>query len=244
MRYFMTLSFLGTPFHGWQAQPNAVTVQSTIEDALKTLLRTSITIVGAGRTDAGVHARMMVAHFDAPEEWNINVTDLTYKLNRLLPPAIAIRSIMPVDNELHARFSATSRMYRYYVHTEKDPFAEGRSWFTLYPLDFEVMNKAAEALLQTEDFATFCKTGSDVSTTICHVTTAEWQRLDTTHWAFEIRANRFLRNMVRAIVGTLIEVGRGRMSIEEFRRVIDSRHRSAAGESMPPYALFLEDITY
>lgn len=241
-RYFIYLSYDGTRYHGWQVQPNGITVQEEIERALSTLLRQKTEIVGAGRTDAGVHARLMVAHFDT--DVAIDEVQLTYKLNRFLPHDIAIKKIKKVDNELHARFSATSRTYHYYVHTAKNPFARAYSWETNYPLDFPKMNLAAQALLTTTDFAAFCKSGSDVKTTLCNVTKARWNEIGEGRWYFEISANRFLRNMVRAVVGTLIEVGRGRMSVEEFADVIKSGSRSNAGESMPANALFLEDVKY
>jgi tRNA pseudouridine38-40 synthase len=242
MRYFVTLSYDGTRYHGWQIQPNGDSVQQRMEWSLSLLLRTEISVTGAGRTDAGVHARMMVAHFDYAHD--IDGRQLTYKLNRLLPQDISVESVRRVDDSLHARFSATSRMYRYYIHTEKNPFLRNTSCELHYPLDFKAMNKAAKTLLAYEDFGAFCKAHADVKTTICHVTTAEWHQTSPTTWYFEIRANRFLRNMVRAVVGTLIDVGRGRVSQEGFRQIIEGKKRTNAGESMPAHALFLEDITY
>lgn len=242
-RYFVTFSYDGTRYHGWQIQPNGVSVQEKLQEALSTLLREPIVVTGAGRTDAGVHARMMVAHFD----WEGAVIDgqqLAYKLNRLLPYDIAVSKVEPVSEEMHARFSAKSRMYRYYIHTVKDPFQRAYSCEIHYPLDFAKMNKAAKILTTYEDFGAFCKSGADVKTTFCDVTKAEWVQTSPTSWYFEIRANRFLRNMVRAVVGTLIEVGRGRLSIDDFKKVIEGKQRSDAGESMPGNALFLEDIVY
>ena len=212
-RYFVTLSYDGTRYHGWQIQPNGVSVQERLQEALSTLLRESIAVTGAGRTDAGVHARMMVAHFD----WKGDAIDgqqLAYKLNRLLPYDIAVSKVEMVSEDMHARFSATSRMYRYYIHTTKDPFQRAYSCEIHYPLDFAKMNDAARILMTYEDFGAFCKSGADVKTTLCQVTKAEWVQTSPTTWYFEIRANRFLRNMVRAVVGTLIEVGRGRLSLE------------------------------
>lgn len=206
------------------------------------LLRNKTEIVGAGRTDAGVHAHMMTAHFDT--EHDIDEKALCYKLNRFLPGEISIKKIEKVDNDLHARFSATSRTYHYYVHTGKDPFARAYSWATGYSLDFARMNVAAQTLIRTADFAAFCKNGSDVKTTICTITEARWNEIGEGRWYFRITANRFLRNMVRAIVGTLIEVGRGRMSIRQFESVVSSMKRTNAGESMPANALFLEDVRY
>lgn len=242
-RYFVTFSYDGTRYHGWQIQPNGVSVQEKLQEALSTLLREPIVVTGAGRTDAGVHARMMVAHFD----WEGAVIDgqqLAYKLNRLLPYDIAVSKVEPVSEEMHARFSAKSRMYRYYIHTVKDPFQRAYSCEIHYPLDFAKMNEAAQILTTYEDFGAFCKSGADVKTTFCDVTKAEWVQTSPTTWYFEIRANRFLRNMVRAVVGTLIEVGRGRLSIDDFKKVIEGKQRSDAGESMPGNALFLEDIVY
>ena len=239
----MTLSYDGTRYHGWQIQPNGVSVQERLQEALSTLLRESIAVTGAGRTDAGVHARKMVAHFD----WKGDAIDgqqLAYKLNRLLPYDIAISKVEMVSEDMHARFSATSRMYHYYIHTTKDPFQRAYSCEIHYPLDFAKMNDAAQILMTYEDFGAFCKSGADVKTTLCQVTKAEWVQTSPTTWYFEIRANRFLRNMVRAVVGTLIEVGRGRLSLDDFKKVIEGKQRSDAGESMPGNALFLEDIVY
>ena len=244
MRYFITLSYDGTRYHGWQIQPNGPSVQEKLQWALSTILRQEdIQVTGAGRTDAGVHARMMVAHFDV-ETMNFDLTDLTYKLNRLLPQDIAIQAIQPVSDEIHARFSAIARTYHYYIHTVKDPFRRAYSCELHYPLDFQLMNEAAAVLMEYEDFGAFCKAHADVKTTLCHVTAAQWHQTSPSSWYFEITANRFLRNMVRAVVGTLIDVGRGRLSIDDFRKVIEGKRRTEAGESMPANALFLENITY
>ena len=246
MRYFVTFSYDGSRYHGWQIQPNGDSVQQQLQHALSLLLRCDVTVTGAGRTDAGVHARMMVAHFDVDVVSPLLSTpeQLAYKLNRLLPCDIAVSKVEQVTDDLHARFSATSRMYRYYVHTAKNPFLRNTSCEIHYPLDFNKMNEAANVLMEYEDFGAFCKAHADVKTTICHITTARWQQTSPTTWYFEIRANRFLRNMVRAVVGTLIDVGRGRVSLDGFRDIIEGRSRSDAGESMPAHALFLEDITY
>lgn len=243
MRYFITLSYDGTRFHGWQVQPNGTSVQGELQRALSLILRQDIQVTGAGRTDTGVHARMMVAHFDtdAPVA---DCRQLTYKLNRLLPCDIAIERIEPVGDDMHARFSATSRTYYYYLHTTKDPFLRHYSCELHYPLDFKLMNEAAQMLLTYDDFGAFCKSHADVKTTLCHVTKAEWKQTSPTAWRFEITANRFLRNMVRAVVGTLIDVGRGRLTLSDFRKVIEGKKRTEAGESMPGHALFLVDIKY
>lgn len=242
MRYFITFSYDGTRFHGWQVQPNGISVQAELERGLSLLLRQPVQTTGAGRTDAGVHARKMVAHFDYDGE--VDCHQLAYKLNRLLPRDIAVQRVEPVADDLHARFSATSRTYHYFLHTEKSPFLRHYSCELHYPLDFELMNQAAALLLTYEDFGAFCKSHADVKTTLCHVTAARWDQLSPSEWRFEITANRFLRNMVRAVVGTLIEVGRGRMTVEAFRAVIEGKRRCDAGESMPANALFLVDIKY
>ncbi len=241
-RYFIHLSYDGTNYHGWQVQPNGSSVQAELQRALSTLLRQPIEIVGAGRTDAGVHARKMVAHFDVEELLNLKQT--AYRMNRILPRDIAVEKIERVGDDMHARFSATSRTYHYYIHTHKDPFCRAYSCETHYDLDFDAMNEAARFLLTQDDFASFCKTGADVKTTICHVTHAQWHQTSPTTWYFEITANRFLRNMVRAVVGTLIDVGRHRIDLEDFKQIVENKTRTAAGESMPGHALFLEDVSY
>lgn len=241
-RFFITFSYDGTCYHGWQVQPNGNSVQAELQKALSVLLREDVQVVGAGRTDAGVHARMMVAHMDTAKIFD--TANLVYKLNRMLPRDISVSGIRPVDGEMHARFSATSRTYHYYIHLSKDPFRRAYSCELHYALDFEAMNLAAAILLEHEDFAAFCKSNTDVKTTLCNVTEARWVR-DTDHsWHFVITANRFLRNMVRAVVGTLIDVGCGRISIDGFRQVIEAHRRTAVGESMPGNALFLERVEY
>lgn len=242
MRYFVFFSYDGARYHGWQIQPNGNSVQAELQRALSTLLREEIVVTGAGRTDAGVHARMMAAHFDFHDM--LDGQQLAYKLNRLLPYDIAVERVEQVGDEMHARFSATSRTYHYYIHTRKEPFRRAYSCEIHYPLDFSMMNEAGRILLEYEDFGAFCKAHSDVKTTICRVTKAEWIQTAPSEWYFEITANRFLRNMVRAVVGTLIDVGRGRLSLEGFRLVIEGKKRTEAGESMPGNALFLERVEY
>lgn len=252
MRYFIQLSYDGTGYHGWQVQPNGVSVQEVLQKALFTLLRQPTEVTGAGRTDAGVHASMMVAHFDWPaahegeggEEAPLDCTQLTYKLNRLLPPDVAVQAVRPVGPEMHARFSATRRTYHYYIHTRKDPFLRGYSWQVNVPLDFALMNEAAQVLLEYSDFTSFSKTGTDVKTNICQLTEARWEQLKPGEWRFTVSANRFLRNMVRAIVGTLVEVGRHRMTISQMRHAIEAKDRQRAGESVPGHALYLTNIEY
>ena len=252
MRYFIQLSYDGTGYYGWQVQPNGVSVQEVLQKALSTLLRQPTEVTGAGRTDAGVHASMMVAHFDWPaahegegcEEAPLDCTQLTYKLNRLLPPDVAVQAVRPVGPEMHARFSATRRTYHYYIHTRKDPFLRGYSWQVNVPLDFALMNEAAQVLLEYSDFTSFSKTGTDVKTNICQLTEARWEQLKPGEWRFTVSANRFLRNMVRAIVGTLVEVGRHRMTISQMRHAIEAKDRQRAGESVPGHALYLTNIEY
>ena len=229
-RYIIKLSYDGTRYHGWQIQPNGISVQEVLENALTTIMRTNISITGAGRTDAGVHARMMVAHFDLGN--SIDEHDLVYKLNRFLPNDISVSAVEQVDNDFHARFSAKSRTYHYYLHTEKDAFQRHYSCELRYELDFEKMNDAAKLLL-----------GQNVIEAAWHKLPADECTL-ASRWFFRITADRFLRNMVRAVVGTLIEVGRGRTTLAEFKQILDSGSRCDAGESMPANALFLWDIKY
>ena len=242
MRFFITLSFDGTNYHGWQIQPNSDSVQQRLQEALSTLLRQPIEVVGAGRTDTGVHARMMVAHFDWEEL--IDGKQLAYKLNKFLPQDIAVQEVRLVDEEMHARFSATSRTYHYFIHMRKDPFQQAYSWQVPFKLDFEKMNEAAKVLLEYKDFTSFSKVNTDTKTNLCDVKEAFWEEIAPDRWRFTITANRFLRNMVRAIVGTLVEVGRGRLRLEDVRRIIEAKDRCSAGESVPAKGLFLVDIKY
>ena len=242
-RYFMRLAYRGANFHGWQCQPGEVTVQAVIEAALSTILRSNIKIVGAGRTDTGVNARMMVAHFDVAEPL-ADVGRLVRNLNALVGKDIAIDDIYEVEPEKHARFDATSRTYHYYAVTRKSPFFYPLSWKAPEGLDFGKMNEAAALLLDTSDFTSFAKLHTDAKTNICRVTKAQWEQIGPDAWVFVITADRFLRNMVRAVVGTLVEVGRGKMSVERFAEVIAKRDRCAAGTSMPGHALYLWEVTY
>ena len=241
-RYFVYFGYDGTAYHGWQIQPNGNSVQAELQRCLSTLLREEITVTGAGRTDAGVHARKMTAHFDT--EQTIDCKQLAYKLNRILPNDIAVTEVKEVASDLHARFSAIARTYHYYIHTQKDPFLRNSSCELHYALDFDKMNEAAAKLLTYSDFGAFCKSHADVKTTLCQVSAARGVQQSPYSWYFEITANRFLRNMVRAVVGTLIDVGRGRLSIDDFCRIIEGKKRTDAGESMPAHALFLEDVSY
>ena len=242
MRIFLWLSFDGTAYHGWQRQPNGMSVQEKVQQCLSTLLSQPIAVTGAGRTDAGVHARTMVCHFDIDKE--LDTDQLCYRLNRILPRDISCGRAERVSEDMHARFSAKRRTYRYFIHTQRDPFLRHYSVETHWKLDFEMMNEAALWLTTQDDFKAFCKAGADNKTTLCQVTTAQWVSTSPTTWYFEIAANRFLRNMVRAVVGTLFEVGRHRMTLEQFREVVATGTRSDAGESMPAHGLFLWDIEY
>ena len=248
-RYFITLAYLGRDYHGWQFQPNANSVQECIEKALQTLVRQPVSIVGAGRTDAGVNASMMVAHVDLPQDVEPDAR-FVRRLNSILGETITIQSVRQVHPDAHARFDATGRTYHYYVHKGRNPFASGLSWRAPENLDFNKMNQAAEILLDTTDFTSFSKLHTDVKTNNCRVSNARWKRVENPYaprveqWVFEITADRFLRNMVRAVVGTLIDVGRGKLSVEGFRRIIEARNRCAAGTSMPGGALFLHEIEY
>lgn len=243
-RYFMQLAYRGSNFHGWQRQPNASSVQQTIEEALSTVLRTQTAIVGAGRTDTGVNAQTMYAHFDTQQPLE-NHDAIIRSLNTLVGREIAVRKLIAVHPDAHARFDATSRTYHYYALPSKSPFFHQLSWQSPPTLDYDRMNQAARLLLDTDDFTSFAKLHTDTKTNICRVTHACWHPVGTTGaHVFIITADRFLRNMVRAVVGTLVEVGRHKLTVEGFQQIIDKRDRCSAGTSMPPQALYLWDITY
>ncbi|MDE6017451.1 MAG: tRNA pseudouridine(38-40) synthase TruA [Muribaculaceae bacterium] len=242
-RYFIRLGYRGAPFHGWQIQPNANSVQEEVERALSIVLRVSISIVGAGRTDTGVNARTMYAHFDYEGELT-EKGKLLVSLNRLVGKDIAIYDIVKVAADAHARFDATERTYKYFVTFEKNPFLYALSWHCPMGLDLDKMNEAAHTLLETGDFTSFAKLHSDAKTNICKVTRAEWKMEGEKLAVFTITADRFLRNMVRAIVGTLVDVGRGKLSTEDFKEIIERKDRCSAGQSMPGEALFLWDVKY
>jgi tRNA pseudouridine38-40 synthase len=241
MRSFITLSYDGTAYHGWQVQPHSNSVQEELQKALSTLLRENIEIVGAGRTDTGVHARKMIAHFDFGP---LDGKQLVYKLNKILPRDIAVQSVDEVAEDMHARFSAKSRTYHYFLHLSKNPFLRAYSWQMYGDLDFEKMNEAAKVLMEYRDFTSFSKTNTDTKTNDCTITEAHWKNVGGNQWRFTISANRFLRNMVRAVVGTLFEVGKGRMSEEEFSDVIAAHDRCRAGHSVPAEGLSLVEIKY
>lgn len=242
MRYFVYFSYKGTIYHGWQRQQNAITVQEVMEDAFSIIFRHPVSLVGAGRTDTGVHARRMVAHFDT-EEPIADKERLTARLNNFLPRDITIDYFVPVIDTAHARFDAVSRQYQYFCIEEKSTFFPDLVTRIPRGMDFEKMNRAAALLLQTDDFASFCKLHSDVKTTLCKVTQAEW-RQQGEYWVFTIEANRFLRNMVRAIVGTLFEVGRGKLTVDDFQHIISLRQREAASQSAPAEGLYLMEVRY
>ena len=254
MRYFVEFAYNGSHFHGSQRQPNAVSVQETMENAFTLVLRQPVSLTFAGRTDAGVHAEQMFAHFEITDDGlPVIGYGLRERLNSLLPASIAIRQIFPVSDDAHARFSAIARTYEYRITTTKDPFKPLLATRVAPGLDFAAMNKAATLLLGKHDFASFCKVHTDVKTTFCTISRAEW-RYPTSNSAsgptsdseavFTISADRFLRNMVRAVVGTLFEVGRGKLTLEGFRQVIEAQNRCAAGQSVPPQGLFLTHIQY
>ena len=241
MRFFIELSYKGTNYHGWQIQPDATSVQEEINKAISTILQKEISIVGAGRTDAGVHASQMFAHFDVESELK---EDMVYKLNSILPNDIVIHKIFKVKDNLHARFDAIARSYEYKIWLGRNPFLLETTW-QLYQqeLNIDLMNDAAKVLLEYTDFECFSKVKTDVKTFDCTITNAEWKK-EGQSFTFYITANRFLRNMVRAIVGTLIEVGQGKKAIDDFRKVIESKKRSEAGLSVPAQGLFLTEVKY
>lgn len=241
MRYFIKFSYNGTHYHGWQQQPNAVSVQETLNKALSTILNTTIDVMGAGRTDTGVHARQMYAHFDF--ESDIDPSNLVHKLNSYLPKDIAIFEIAKVHDDAHARFDAKSRTYEYHINTQKNVFADDLSWYCLQKLDIAKMNEACKVLLNYTDFQCFSKVHTDVNTFNCKIQEAHWQQIGN-QIMFTIKADRFLRNMVRAIVGTMVNIGIEKVSLPEFVSIIKSKDRKKAGFSVPAKGLFLTKIEY
>ena len=241
MRYFIELGYKGTNYHGWQYQPDADSVQETLNKALSLLLKTDIDIVGAGRTDTGVHAKQMFAHFDFDSE--IDTQQLVHKLNSFLPKDIVIFNILKVANEAHARFDATKRTYEYYIHMTKDAFKNEESYQFQTALNIDKMNEACQILFKHNDFECFSKVNTDVKTFNCAIFEAHWMQ-DGNKLVFTIAADRFLRNMVRAIVGTMINIGTGKISLDDFEAIIDSKDRSQAGFSVPAHGLYLTKIEY
>ncbi|MGN7514424.1 MAG: tRNA pseudouridine(38-40) synthase TruA [Allomuricauda sp.] len=241
MRYFIQFSYFGKAYHGWQNQPNAITVQEVLEKALSTLLREKVEVVGAGRTDSGVHAKEMFCHLDVDAVSDID--ELVYRLNAFLPDDIAVQAIIPVAQDAHARFDAVGRTYEYWLVKEKDPFLFDHAHFVKHPLDVDSMNKAAKILLDYTDFECFSKSNTDVKTFDCDVREAFWA-IDKEKWVFTITADRFLRNMVRAVVGTLLDVGMGKMAPEGIHQIIASKDRGEAGVSVPAKGLYLTKVSY
>ncbi|WP_298225041.1 tRNA pseudouridine(38-40) synthase TruA [Flavobacterium sp.] len=241
MRYFIKFSYNGTHYHGWQYQPNATSVQETLTKAISTVLNTTVELMGAGRTDTGVHAKVMYAHFDLDKPFEAQ--SIVHKLNSFLPKDIAVFEIIPVHDDAHARFDAKKRTYEYHINTFKDVFQTELSWYNPQKLDVDLMNEAAKILLEHTDFECFSKVHTDVNTFNCKISEAYWQQNDN-HLIFTISADRFLRNMVRAIVGTLINVGLHKITNADFEAIINSKNRSEAGFSVPAHGLYLTEITY
>jgi tRNA pseudouridine38-40 synthase len=245
MRYFLKLAYNGERYFGWQIQPAHISVQEVLTKVLSLLLREQIGIVGAGRTDTGVHAKEFYAHFDASSVFTAeNKHEFIYRINSFLPQDIVIYDILNVKEEAHARFDAISRTYRYYVTTRKNPFARQFTHHLFYFPDVEQMNLCCKKMMAYSDFTSFSKVHTQTQTNNCCIMQAQWRRHDEDLLVFEITADRFLRNMVRAIVGTLLEVGRGRASVEDFCTIIEQKDRKNAGMSVPANALFLEKIDY
>lgn len=242
-RYFFEIAYNGKSFSGWQRQPNAISVQEIIEDAFSKLLSgEKVSIVGCGRTDAGVHAKQYYFHVDLPDGFDIE--NLTFKLNRMLSDAVVVFKILKVSEELHARFSANSRTYRYFIHQKKDPFKNDFSWYNPQLLDINKMNEAALIFIGKKDFTSFSKVNTDVKTNICEVQNVKWVTEEDGSLYFEITANRFLRNMVRAVVGTLMDVGAGKIEVKDIHHILDKKDRGAASLSVPACGLFLWEIDY
>ncbi len=244
MRYFIELKYNGAAYFGWQRQPNTKTVQGTLESALSTLLRTPTEVIGAGRTDTGVNASHYVAHFDCESLGGLSLEQLCYKLNVILPEDIAVDRVVEVAPEAHARFDAVQREYTYFIERHKNPFTRHSSWQYYVDLDVERMNQAAQALLRHSDFTSFAKLNSNNKTNLCDIFYARWSHTEGGALCFKICANRFLRNMVRSIVGTLVDVGRGKYSPEEFEAIIRSQDLSRASAGAPAQGLFLSKISY
>lgn len=242
LRYFIKLAYKGTNYHGWQAQPNAITVQELLGKSFATIFRNPVEIVGAGRTDAGVHANEFYAHVNIEKEFDAN--DIIYKMNGLLPNDIVVYDIFKTTENAHARFDALSRSYEYRIFLGKNPFLNETAWqFTTIKLNVEKMNEAAKILETYTNFKCFSRSNTDVRTYNCNIMHAKWHQTDQL-LVFHITADRFLRNMVRAIVGTLIEIGKGKMTLEEFKQIVESENRSNAGTSAPAQGLFLTKVTY
>ena len=242
-RYFIFISYRGTFYHGWQIQPNAISIQKILNETLSLILREKICTTGAGRTDTGVHALIYCAHFDSAKPDLCTRKNLLFRLNRFLPGDISVKSIRKVLPEAHARFNALSRTYKYFITRIKEPFSEDSSWFIYGSLDLVNMQKAAALLQRHSDFTSFSRLHSDNKTNICKIISASWKH-DDSRMIFTIKSDRFLRNMVRAIVGTMVELGKGKISLEQFEEIILAKNRSKAGISAPAKGLFLTEIEY
>jgi tRNA pseudouridine38-40 synthase len=242
-RYFIFISYKGTSYHGWQIQPNSVTVQKILDDALSTILNEKILTTGAGRTDSGVHATVFCAHFDSVSSDLASKKNVVFRLNSFLPRDISVSRLSKVQSDAHARFSAISRTYRYNIIKTKNPFRDDSSWFINRKINTALMNEACGLLMNHTDFTSFSKLHSDVKTNICRISYAVWKE-DDDSLVFTIKADRFLRNMVRAIVGTMIEIGSGKINLKEFEEIILAKDRGRAGKSAPAKGLFLVDIEY
>lgn len=241
MRYFIQISYNGTNYHGWQQQPNASSVQETLNKALSTVLNRTIDCMGAGRTDTGVHATQMFAHFDCDELQN--TTSIIHKLNSFLPQDIVVHNLIQVHNDAHARFDATKRTYEYHIHSFKNAFLQNKSWYFHQKLTIDLMNEACKILFNHTDFQCFSKVHTDVNTFDCKIYEAFWKE-ENANLIFTISADRFLRNMVRAIVGTMVNVGLEKITLEEFQTIIESKDRNKAGFSVPAHGLYLTKIEY
>ncbi|WP_420385412.1 tRNA pseudouridine(38-40) synthase TruA [Roseivirga sp.] len=241
MRCFLEIAYNGSHYHGWQRQANAHTVQEEIEQALSRMMGQPVDITGSGRTDTGVHAKQQVAHFDTDS--SLALEQIQYKLNAMLPPDIAISACREVKSEAHARFDAQERGYHYYIHQKKDPFLDGQSYYFSQSLHVELMNIAAEKLLGRQDFESFSRVKTEVNNFICEIFTAKWF-WENDQLVFNVRANRFLRGMVRALVGTLLEVGREKLTVEDFVSIIAAKDRTKAGRAVPPHGLYLSEVQY
>ena len=241
-RYFLEISYKGTVYHGWQLQPNALAVQEVLNDALKTFFREEIETLGCGRTDTGVHATQFYLHFDLKDKLDLD-EKIIRGLNSILPFDIAVKNIYEVDANAHARFDASLRSYEYHIHFKKDPFKTDLSWLLRDELDMDAMNEAAKIIMKYDDFGAFCKANADNFTNQCKVTKSEWE-IKEDGIIYYISANRFLRNMVRAIVGTLVDIGKGKIGPETMHQIIKSQNRSAAGASVPACGLYLTEVQY
>ena len=248
-RYFIHMAYDGTDYCGWQIQPNEKTVQQVMEHALTTILRQEISVTGAGRTDTGVHASKFIAHFDVDDSGKLSLPlepsseEFLFKLNRFLPPDIVVYKIYPVASDMHARFSATYRSYHYHISSIKPLYTRNYSLHIYGILDLTAIQECCSIILQTTDFTSFAKLHSDAHTNNCKVMFAQWKEVEQ-GYLFDIRADRFLRNMVRSLTGTLLDAGQGKISVQEFQDIVDAKDRSKAGQSAPARGLFLVDISY